>query len=71
MAQQSQQAKPQMESWLYDRSKEQSKKYYQIGYDDGFRGNCVNEELECDLDYIEGWSMGFSDRCDANKLMFD
>lgn len=60
-----------MESTQSNKLSEQSKKYYQIGYDDGFRGNCVNEELECDLDYIEGWSMGFSDRMDANKLMFD
>ena len=71
MASQSQQAKPQMESTRLNRSNEQSKKYYQIGYDDGFRGNCVNEELESNMDYCDGWSAGFSDRYDANKLMFD
>lgn len=47
-----------------NKPKELSKKYYNLGYTDGFRGNTVNEELETDPDYCEGWSSGFTDRKD-------
>lgn len=71
MEQQSQQAKPQMVSMQSNKLSEQSKEYYLKGYEDGYKGNCINEELETDLDYVEGWSLGFSDRRDANNLIFD
>jgi hypothetical protein len=61
MEQSLQHQKPQMEQWQSNKSSEQLKRYY-LGYNTGFCGCCIDEELESDPDYVDGWEHGFFDR---------